>query len=101
MLLEDRTQHGHADRRWQLFIALRLVVPGVTHVCLDDRLELIGMQPRGELRQLTVERPAPEWLKNEVLGRDSDVRLIHDELEVHRAGGITRAALGLPALHEQ
>ena len=49
MLLIDRVQHGLAYRHGELFVSLRLLVSGVAHVSLDDRLQLVGMQPGREL----------------------------------------------------
>src|ERR1700682_4430466 len=51
----------------KLLVRARLVITGVPHVCLDDGLQLIWSQPRGELGQEALERRAAEWRVRAVL----------------------------------
>ena len=50
MLGLDATEQGRFHGRWELVISLNLLVPGVAHLGACYRIELLGLDPRGEIR---------------------------------------------------
>ncbi len=81
------------DLRGEHVFPLCLFVAGVAHVGAGDGLELIRLQPRGQLRQEPVKCAPAERAEDAVLDRDVDIDLVHRQLEVDRTGRVPRLAL--------
>jgi hypothetical protein len=77
----------------QFLVACRLLVPSVTEIGEDKRLQFGGGKPGRQFRQKAIVVRTVELAENRVLGSYEDRQVIRTKLEVDRPPGVSACML--------